>query len=185
MTGGNWRLKYSATFEGGSDPREIACAWLGKWWYFALKEMVASIKEAGLEPWFDPDTLHGSIVLTMDKLLPAEFELTPEVIAGVGTTAIAGQRLVYAKRIKEALLKAESEKQFRDNLVSMKQRAVSQESPAPPPPTSPPVASPPPVAVVPAKPTLVPPSEPAYEPDDMMTTRPTSLPADYDISQLG
>ena len=101
----------------------------------------------------------GALVLTVDQLLPPEFALTPQVVAGVGTSAIVLQRAIFAKQIKEALAREESAADMKSKIDALKARAAESpervaSAPPPPPEVAPPVPPPVPLHV----PIVAPPS---------------------------
>lgn len=167
--GGKWQDKYHERMamgdEGASDPREIACAWIGKYWWLALAQMEARIRQVGEDPWVDIQALKAPIVLTLDKVLPADFELTPEVIAGVGSSAIICQRFLNAKQIGEYVKKERAEKEFSDAKQKLKERAAGTQAPQQPaPPAPPPRTEAPPSTPVAPPPAPHSPSAPAAPP---------------------
>lgn len=98
-TSGRWQDGYQYG-QGDTQGREATCRYVGALWVGALEVVVQQLKDVGVEPMFKPAELTGAIVLTVDKMLPPEVELTPEIVAAVGTSTILVQRLVHAKAIK-------------------------------------------------------------------------------------
>jgi hypothetical protein len=86
----------------GGDGREGACVYVAGLWHGALKQIKESLVEAEIEPIIDPDALVPAMVLVVDKILPPEFALTPEVVACGGSSALLVQRLLKRETIKRA-----------------------------------------------------------------------------------
>lgn len=99
--GNGWRDRYRK-----EQGREATCVEAAVLLTFALKKMNAAIIEAGDRPWVDnaliDSTIFPSAVLTADMLLPAGFEMRPEVSVTVGATVVTTQRLIVARKMAKA-----------------------------------------------------------------------------------
>jgi len=90
---GDWRAQY------GSEQmtREQACTMGAKLWVSGLKKMNAQIRDMEKKPFLDDkfldDEIYNACVLTVDKILPGDLEITPQVTAAAGTTVVLAQRV--------------------------------------------------------------------------------------------
>lgn len=89
----DWRAKYRAGAAQGE--REATCLQLAELWKHGLKKMNASIVAHGGQPVIPDDVIDGPlgncIVLTVDKFMPADFSVGPEVEAAVASSVVIGQ----------------------------------------------------------------------------------------------
>lgn len=76
-----------------------------------LRVLADQIKASGVDPIVNPDDLYGSIILTVDELMPEHVRLTPRARALAGTTAILAHRFMRRKEISEALDKQNARKE--------------------------------------------------------------------------
>lgn len=125
----NWRSKYKR--ENG---RERAVLAIASQWKSILDFLSHQITLSGGTPVVDTAMLWQSLVITVDDVLPERFELRPQHIAALGTTALLAQRIARHKKV----------------VAAYEQQAAAQatgQSPAPPPtqPT-PPISQPGPPA---------------------------------------
>ncbi len=101
---GDWRSKYRPGAASGE--REATCLEAAALWVLMLKKMNASIRENGGTPIIADDAIDGTlsscIVLTVDKLLPADFSVGPEVQAAVASTTITAQAWWTARGARRA-----------------------------------------------------------------------------------
>jgi hypothetical protein len=149
---GRWQDKPKYSFAGatGADGtgREQVCVVIGSWACAIMKSVAKSIRDIGVDPLIDPEGLLGAYVLCADKFLPPEFELTPEIVAGVGSSALLVQRAIHAKTIKAHQDKVKAEGETRAALDRIKAQAAERTQAETAPPQAPPVAPPPPAPVV-------------------------------------
>ncbi len=98
-TGGDWRGRYRTQAGREGVCREVAGAYCG-----FLKKLVAYIESTGTTPVMDAGTIDSAIfpaaVLTVDKFLPADFEMGPEVEVAIGSGVIIGQAALTARKQK-------------------------------------------------------------------------------------
>ncbi len=73
-------------------PRQYAIDMCTKAWLGILDKMSDDLREVGVAPMIDPRALEEPIRTTLDKYLPAQVEVTPEVIAAGGSSIILFQR---------------------------------------------------------------------------------------------
>jgi hypothetical protein len=99
-----------------------------KLWLGVLQAMADSLEEVGVKPAINPADLEGAIVLTCDQVLPAEIELTPEIVAVGGSSALLAQRMIHRKKIEEHKARREADQRFRHA-----KPAQREPEPAPPP----------------------------------------------------
>jgi hypothetical protein len=96
VSSSDWRAKYG----GDEISREMACTMSADAWIGILKKLNEQIEESERTPFLSDEFLGGQLrnacVLTVDNLLPAKFEVTPQVIAACGTTVVVTQRAYVA-----------------------------------------------------------------------------------------
>lgn len=97
-SGGDWRDQYRIQSEG----REAACLQVAELWIAGLKRLNRYTIESGRTPVIGDEQivewLKPAMVLTCDKILPANFDVSPPVLAACGTTAIMVQAAVAKVR---------------------------------------------------------------------------------------
>lgn len=100
---GNWRDKYRAGAAAGE--REATCVQLADLWKHALKKLNASIVMNGGAPAIPDELIDGPlgncIVLTVDKLVPADFAVGPEVEAALCSSVVTCQAWWLSRKAKE------------------------------------------------------------------------------------
>jgi hypothetical protein len=98
---GSWRDRYRQGTGREGACREIASAYCG-----LLERAARYVESAGSRPIFDAEAIQKTIfpaaVLTADKLLPADFELGPEIELTIYSGTILGQAMMVARRQKRA-----------------------------------------------------------------------------------
>lgn len=96
---GSWRDRYRQGTGREGACREIAAAYCG-----LLERAARYVESAGSRPVFDAEAIQKTIfpaaVLTADKLLPADFELGPEIELTIYSGTILGQAMLVARRQK-------------------------------------------------------------------------------------
>lgn len=114
LGGGDWRDKYQA----GSNDREALCVQGATVWCNLLRGMVADIQAADQKSFFSVEdvnkVIYPAAVLTVDKLMPDDFTMSPEITLAFGSSAIIGQRFMAGRSI--AKKKAETEAKTNTNL---------------------------------------------------------------------
>lgn len=107
----DWRAKYR---EGAADgERETMCVQIAAMWIGVLHKANAATVAAGGTPWIPSDLLAEStdqglklgplgksLVLATDKLVPADFTIGPEVVAGAVSGAIVIQSWWTSRKAK-------------------------------------------------------------------------------------
>lgn len=124
---GGWREKYRPGAADGE--REATCLQAAGWWLDCLMKMNAGIVAMGATPAFDDATLLAMkpcFVLTVDKLLPDDLVVGPEIQVAVASTVVTSQAWWLHRRATAG---------------AAQKRATRHATPDPtPPPSSPPVA---------------------------------------------
>lgn len=100
----NWRDAYRAGASAGE--REGTCVQLAALWQHALKKANATIVANGGIPAIPDDVIDGPLgkclVLTVDKFLPADFSVGPEVESSIASSVIIGQAWWLARKAKQS-----------------------------------------------------------------------------------
>ncbi len=126
---GDWRDKYR--FQGSG--REVTCREAAEQWAGFLKRLNKGIEANGGKPAF-PDTvidqaLFPCMVLTVDRILPERFEMSPEVTAAVGSTVIVTQAYIASRKAKAK--EREKEAEAKKGAAFVNERKIAQEPPKP------------------------------------------------------
>lgn len=134
----DWRAKYRPG--GAAGGREGTCVEVATAWRKALLKANAAIRANGVRPAFADefieDTIYPCMVLTVDRVLPSEFEIGPEIQAAVVTSATTGQLLWSSRKAKQR--EAASERTRRAQAAYVNPEAAKPEAdPAPPEGTKP------------------------------------------------
>ncbi len=117
-----WQDKYKGQTGQADIGREATCQLIGKPWLDLLTHIAKEMKDCGVDPIIDPEMLWGSIVLSIDQMLPTTVKLTPQIVAAGGSTAILAQRFIQRKTIKTALDKKKAMAAHNDTIVDLRQR---------------------------------------------------------------
>lgn len=140
--GKDWRSKYRAGAADGG--REATCLELAELWKLCLTKANESIVRNGGTPMVPDDVIAGRlgncIVLAVDRILPADLEVTPELQVSVASTVVTGQAWWWSRKAKASgAARSTSAKQ-----------GAQYVNPDPPPPTQDPAPdkSPPKMSIV-------------------------------------
>lgn len=113
-SGARWQDDYQGVPGGGpQNGRQAACVYLGQVWHGVLVQWADALREVDVRPLIEPDELAGALVLTLDQVLPAEVELTPEMFAAVGSSALLAQRFFHREKIAAARERKANAERFR------------------------------------------------------------------------
>lgn len=113
---GKWRHSVKVDLGGKSqdvhDPREVLCVQGAALWAGLTKAMETALEKIDVRPYggLTTESLFGSMVLTIDKVLPPDLTLKPEQIAIGGTMAMAVPLALNWKKLKEHSAKTEAQK---------------------------------------------------------------------------
>jgi hypothetical protein len=125
-----WQDKYKGGDGGASIGREATVTQIAQQWLNVLTLLTQSCTDAGIKPILDPQQLYGSIVLTVDDMLPAHIELKPQHVAVGGTTAIVVQRFLKRKEIAEHQAKTAEREKHSAYKRAQEERAREPDSPS-------------------------------------------------------
>lgn len=132
---GNWRSKFEQKGGGG---RETVVMTIAAQYKAVLDFLAGQIALTGATPLVIPETIWPHIVITVDDILPAEFDLKPSYVVVGATTALVVQRFALRKKVAAAI-------------EEHQRNQAAQPPPPPPPPPAPPPS--PPQANPPTRPT--------------------------------
>lgn len=117
-----WQSKYGNTGTAADAGREETCKAIAAPWLQVLKLLTQEMIDAGISPVINPDLLYGSMVITVDSLLPKEVKLSPQMVAAGGSTAIIVQRFVKRKAIKEYQDKKKEKSDHESRIEELRKR---------------------------------------------------------------